>query len=69
MVLKFKKITEVVKRYEKRKKIEISKSEKVKLEKYYNKLDSFSNIISHWKSRVERILNCYQEDRRSPYDS
>jgi hypothetical protein len=69
MVIKFKKTVELIKKLEKRKKIEITKSEKVKLDKHYAKLDAFSNVISHWKSRIERAMSRYQEDRSSPYDA
>ena len=63
MIIRFKKIIDYITRLEKqKKKIEISKSEKTNLERKYNKLDRFSNIIAHWKSRIERQLRRYQED-------
>ena len=62
MIIKFKKTVELVRRFEKRKKKDVTISEKAKLEKHYNKLDRFNNIINHWKSRIERLLNCYQEE-------
>ena len=62
MVIRFKKTVDKVRKLEKRKKIEISESEKSKLEKHYNRLDRFNNIINHWKSRIERLLTRYQEE-------
>lgn len=63
MIIKFSKMVTAIKKLEKRKKIEITRSENARLKRFMNKLDRFNNIINHWKSRIERIMNRYLEGR------
>jgi Mg2+ and Co2+ transporter CorA len=51
----------MIQRFEKQKK-DIGKKDKKNLDKAYEKLDSYNNIINHYKSRIERLLAKYQEE-------
>lgn len=61
MTLHFKSIIKMIQRFEKQKK-DIGKKDKKNLDKAYEKLDSYNNIINHYKSRIERLLAKYQEE-------
>jgi len=65
MILRFTNVVETVKKLEGRKnRITINKTEKTRLERMYEKLDRFKNVLSHWQSRIERLLYRYQDDKK-----
>lgn len=62
MNLNFGTTVTLVKKFEKRKKLEISKAEAARIDRHRKKLELFSNIVRHWISRLDRLMLRCQED-------